>query len=383
MMTGLDLVVAKERFPRERRVAATPDSVKRLRELGFDVTVEAGAGDLAGYPDRLYEAAGASVAQDIGPALGSAAVVLCVRGPRVSGEGDEIGRIRRGAALIGMLSPYGDRERLQAYASHGLTCFTLELMPRITRAQAMDVLSSQANLAGYAAVIRGAASFGRAFPMMVTAAGTIAPARVLVLGAGVAGLPAIATARRLGAIVSAMDVRPAVREQVESLGASFVDVAVPESGPAETEAGYAREMGERYRERQAEVLRETLKRSDLVITTALIPGRPAPRLIEADMVPAMRPGSVIVDMAVEQGGNCALSRADETVVAHGVSIIGDGHLPSAVATDASALYARNLVGFLGLLVDKTGALNVDSDDEIVRATRIAHAGSITHGAEGG
>ena len=375
----MQIVVPKERYPRERRVAASPDGIKRLREMGHRVAVESGAGGAAGYPDRLFADAGAEILSDIREGLGSADIVLRVRPPGLEEEGWEFRRMRSGAVLVGLLSPYRDRARLEAYAAHGLTCYALELMPRITRAQGMDALSSQSNLAGYAAVIRAAAVFGRAFPMMVTAAGTIAPARTLVLGAGVAGLQAIATARRLGAVVLAMDVRPAVREQVESLGATFLDVTVEEEAPTETESGYAREMGERYHDRQAEVTRDALRRADIVITTALIPGRPAPVLITADMIPAMRPGSVIVDMAVEQGGNCELSERDAEIVRNDVTIIGDGNLPSAVATDASALYTRNLVNFIELLTEKgTQPPRVQSDDEILRGTLIAHDGRLVH-----
>lgn len=375
----MQIVVPRERYPRERRVAASPDGIKRLREMGHQVAIESGAGESAGYPDRLFAEAGAEILPGIEEGLGSADIVLCVRPPALDAAGWDFRRMRSGAVLVGLLSPYQDRARLEAYAAHSLTCYALELMPRITRAQGMDALSSQSNLAGYAAVIRAAAAFGRAFPMMVTAAGTIAPARTLVLGAGVAGLQAIATARRLGAVVQAMDVRPVVREQVESLGATFLDVTVEEEAPTETESGYAREVGERYHDRQAEVTRDALRRADIVITTALIPGRPAPRLITADMIAVMRPGSVIVDMAVEQGGNCELSERDAEIVRNDVTIIGDGNLPSAVATDASALYTRNLVNFLELLTDKgTQPPRVDSDDEILRGTLIAHGGRLVH-----
>ena len=353
--------IARETAPRERRVAGTPDSVGRLTELGFTVSIEPDAGRAAGFPDAAYVEAGASVGAE---AVGEADLVLAVQMPAVA-------RLKRGAAVVGMLSPSDGGPPRAALAEAGVEAFAMELVPRITRAQAMDALSSQANLAGYAAVIRAADMFARCLAMMVTAAGTIAPARVLVLGAGVAGLQAIATARRLGAVVSAMDVRPAAREQVESLGASFLDVPHRQPSLAEDEGGYARETGEDYRREQAETLSAALLRTDILITTAQIPGRPAPRLVTEDMVRAMAPGSVIVDLAASQGGNCALSRPGETVEADGVLILGDSDLPSAVARDASRLYARNLTNFLELLVDReAGRLVPDRDDAIVRATRI-------------
>ena len=354
--------IVKETALRERRVAATPDSVKRLLAMGFEVHVEPDAGAAAGYPDTAYVEAGAEIDPEV---AGAADLVLSVQMPAIE-------RLKRGALLAGLLAPFGDGDGRAALAEAGVEGFAMELMPRITRAQTMDALSSQSNLAGYAAVIRAADLFGRAFPMMVTAAGTIAPARVLVLGAGVAGLQAIATARRLGAVVSAMDVRPAAREQVESLGASFVEVDHREPSMAEDEGGYAREMGEDYRREQADKLAETLARTNVVVTTAQIPGRPAPRLLSAEMVRAMPPGSVVVDIAVAQGGNCELSRADRIVEEAGVLIVGDSDLPSRVAQDASALYARNLVNFTELLVDKDrGELAPDYDDPIVSATALS------------
>ncbi len=353
--------IPKETAPRERRVAATPDSVKRLLAMGFEVRVEPGAGVAAGYTDAAYAEAGASI--DAG-ALEAADLVLAVQMPAIA-------RLGRGALLAGLLASFGDDGTLATLASAGVEAFAMERIPRITRAQTMDALSSQSNLAGYAAVIRAADLFGRAFPMMVTAAGTIAPARVLVLGAGVAGLQAIATARRLGAVVSAMDVRPAAREQVESLGASFIEVAHREPSLAEDEGGYARETGEDYKREQADKLAETLARTNIVVTTAQIPGRPAPRLLSAEMVRAMPPGSVVIDIAVAQGGNCELSRADGIVEEAGVLIVGDSDLPSRVAQDASALYARNLVNFTELLVDRDRrALAPDYDDPIVSATAL-------------
>ena len=353
--------IPKETAPRERRVAATPDSVKRLVAMGFEVRVEPDAGAGAGYADAAYADAGAAIDAQ---ALEAADLVLAVQTPA-------IGRLRRGAMLAGLLAPVGDDRIPAAFAAAGVEAFAMERIPRITRAQTMDALSSQSNLAGYAAVVRAADLFGRAFPMMVTAAGTIAPARVLVLGAGVAGLQAIATARRLGAVVSAMDVRPAAREQVESLGASFIEVTHREPRMAEDEGGYAREMGEDYKREQADKLAETLARTNIVVTTAQIPGRPAPRLLSAEMVRAMSPGSLVIDIAVAQGGNCELSRADRIVEEAGVLIVGDSDLPSRVAQDASNLYARNLVNFTELLVDSDrGALAPDYNDPIVSATAL-------------
>jgi len=308
-------------------------------------------------------------------------VVLKVQRPLIGGEegDDELALMKPGAVLIGALAGLQHADHAAAYARAGLTTFSLELLPRITRAQSMDILSSQSNIAGYKAVLDGAGAFGRAMPMMMTAAGTIPPARVLVLGAGVAGLQAIATARRLGAIVTGYDVRPAVKEQVESLGAKFLAVDQDAAADAETAGGYAREMGASYREREAEVLRAALERSDIVVCTALIPGRTAPVLIAADMVRAMRPGSVIVDLAVEQGGNCELSEPGAVAVRHGVTIVGHANMPSRLAENASSMYARNLLNFLTPLVDREdGTLAIDRDDEIVAACLITRDGAVVH-----
>ncbi|MCA8930104.1 MAG: Re/Si-specific NAD(P)(+) transhydrogenase subunit alpha [Alphaproteobacteria bacterium] len=359
----------------ESRTAISPDAVKRLAGLGIETVVESGAGLAAGMPDAVLADAGATIAGAAAAARAEADIVAVVRPP----EPEALAGMKPGALLVGLLSPYADHARLQAYAEAGVTAFAFEFIPRISRAQGMDALSSQANLAGYAAVLQAAARFGRGFPMMVTAAGTVAPARVLVLGAGVAGLQAIATARRLGAVVSAMDVRPAAKEQVESLGATFVDVTTMETRSAETQGGYAREMSSDYRVRQAEKLMEVLPRTDIVITTALIPGRPAPLLLSTEMVETMRAGSIVVDMAVEQGGNVQPSVAGETVNHKGVLIVGDPNLPGRVATDASALYARNIVNFLTPLVDKdAGALKIDWEDEIVSSALICRDGAITN-----
>ena len=370
----MKLFVPKEP-PGERRVAISADALKRLQGLGVTALVESGAGEGAGMPDALLAEAGAEIVQDAATARGQADILVAVRPPAP----EALHGAKAGAVLIGLLSPYGEHERLEAYAKAGVSAFAFEFVPRITRAQTMDALSSQANLAGYAAVLQAASRFGRAFPMMVTAAGTIAPARVLVLGAGVAGLQAIATARRLGAVVSAMDVRPAAKEQVESLGATFVDVDSAEAKQAETSGGYAREMSSDYRVQQAAKLLEILPRTDMVITTALIPGRPAPILLTTEMVEAMRPGSIIVDMAVERGGNVVPSKAGETVNHRGVHIVGEANLPGTVATDASALYARNIVNFLTPLIDAdTKTLNIDWEDEIVSSALLCRDGAITN-----
>ena len=376
----MKIAVPKERRPYERRVAITPDMVKKYRALGYEVAVEAGAGAEASYPDELYAAAGATVVGDTTLLLRDADIVLKVQRPMSESEGrNEVGLLKPGVVLIGMLNPYGARADLPIYAHGNVTSMSMELVPRITRAQAMDVLSSQSNLAGYKAVLDPAEQFGRAFPMMMTAAGTVPPARVLVMGAGVAGLQAIATARRLGAIVSATDVRPIAREQVQSLGATFVMVESEETKQAETAGGYAKEMSEDYKRRQAELIAETVKKQDIVICTALIPGRAAPNLISEDMLRTMRPGSIVVDLAVEQGGNCALSEAGKIVEAHGVKIIGHRNMASRIAVDASALYARNLFNFVTLISAKNeGKLAIDWNDEIVRAITLTHQGNVVH-----
>jgi NAD(P) transhydrogenase subunit alpha len=378
--------VARERRPNERRVAVSPDTVKKLVGLGVEVRVETGAGEGASFTDDAFAAAGARIVGDAGAALAEADVVLKVQRPLTEAEGgpDELAMLKRGATLIGMLAPYAARDQIAAYAERGIDAFAMELIPRITRAQAMDVLSSQSNLAGYKAVLDAAAEFGRAFPMMMTAAGTLAPARVLVMGAGVAGLQAIATARRLGAVVSATDVRPAAKEQVQSLGATFVAVEDEEFREAETAGGYAKEMSDAYKQKQAALIAETVKKQDVIITTALIPGRPAPVLLTEEMVKSMKPGSVIVDLAVEQGGNCALSEPGKVVDKHGVRIVGHLNVPSRLAIDASTLYARNLLAFLTPLIDKeAGVLKIDWEDEIVKGTALTRDGKVVHPAFSG
>ena len=371
----MKLAVPKESHPQETRVAISPDTAKKFRALNLDVVIERGAGTSAGFADAEYEAAGARLAGDGATLLSGANLVLKVRAPTDA----ELAAMAPGTALVGMLSPYGTREAVNAYAAAGVDAFAMELVPRISRAQSMDVLSSQANLAGYKAVIDASAEFARAMPMMMTAAGTVPPARVFVLGAGVAGLQAIATARRLGAIVSATDVRPAVKEQVESLGASFVMVESEETQAAETAGGYAREMSEDYRRRQAELVAEHLAKQDIVVTTALIPGRPAPVLITGEMVESMKPGSIIVDLAVEQGGNCPLSRPGEIVEHRGVRIIGHVNVPGRLPVDASALYARNLYNFVSPFVDgESGAIEFDWNDELVTGTGLTRGGDVVH-----
>ena len=372
--------IAKERREGEKRVAATPETVKKLAALGLELAVECGAGAAASFTDEAYRQAGATIVEDAAAAWRDADIVLKVQRPLAASEGsDELALIKRGAMLIAMLAPYGDRARIEAYAAAGISAFAMELMPRISRAQSMDVLSSQANLAGYKAVLDAAVEFGKAFPMMMTAAGTIAPARVLVMGVGVAGLQAIATARRLGAVVSGYDVRPAVKEQVQSLGAAFVEVDAAATKEAETAGGYAKEMSEEYKAKQAAVLRETLKKQDVAITTALIPGRPAPVLISEEMVKEMKPGSVIVDLAVEAGGNCPLSELGKVVVKHDVTIVGYANYPSRIAVDASALYARNLYNFLApFAAEEGGGLALKWDDELVKGILLTHDGKVVH-----
>jgi NAD(P) transhydrogenase subunit alpha len=366
------IAVAREADSTEDRVAATPETVKKMKALGAEVAVEPGAGIKSGIPDTDFTAAGATVSKD---AVKDADVVLRVRRPGAS----ELAACRKGALVIAIMDPYGNEAALKAMAEAGVTAFAMELMPRITRAQVMDVLSSQANLAGYRAVIDAAAEYGRALPMMMTAAGTIPAAKVFVMGAGVAGLQAIATARRLGAIVTATDVRPAAKEQVESLGAKFIAVEDDEFKQAETKAGYAKEMSKEYQAKQAALVAEHVKKQDIVITTALIPGRPAPRLVSKDMVASMRPGSVIIDLAVERGGNCELAKPGEVVDINGVKVVGHLNVAGRIAASASSLYAKNLYAFLEILVDKqTKALAVKWDDEIVKATALTRDGAVTH-----
>jgi NAD(P) transhydrogenase subunit alpha len=359
----------------EPRIGLTPETVKKLVKAGASVTVRSGAGLRSHVSDDDYKAAGAMIAASDQDAVAGADIVLTVRRP----SADLASKMKKDAALIGMLDPFSDAEGLHALAKSGVALFAMELMPRISRAQSMDVLSSQSNLAGYKAVVDAAAAFERALPMMMTAAGTVPAARVFVMGVGVAGLQAIATARRLGAIVTATDVRPAVKEQVASLGAKFIAVEDEEFKQAETSGGYAKEMSDAYKQKQAALVAEHVKNQDIVITTALIPGRPAPKLISRAMIESMRPGSIIVDLAVERGGNAELAKPGETVEHNGVRIMGKLNLPGLVPVNASSLYARNLQAFVEPLIDKTTkALAINFDDELVKGTLVARDGKIVN-----
>lgn len=371
----MKIAVLKERRFDETRVAATPESVKKLIGLKHTVAIESGAGASAGLRDEDYIAAGATIgsAADV---LKGADIVFKVRAP----DAAELAIYPKGAALLGLLEPYAAKAEAAAYATAGVTALAMEFVPRITRAQSMDVLSSQANLAGYRAVIEGSQLYGRALPMMMTAAGTVAAAKVFVMGAGVAGLQAIATARRLGGVVSATDVRPAAKEQVASLGAKFIAVEDEEFKAAETAAGYAKPMSPEYQKKQAELVAAHIAKQDIVVTTALIPGRPAPVLVTEAMVKSMRPGSVIIDLAVSQGGNCPLSKPDQVVDVNGVKIAGFTNLPGRIAADASALYARNLLALLPLLTGENAAFGPKWDDEIVKAAVLTKDGAVVHPA---
>ncbi len=381
----MKLAVLKERRPHETRVAASPETVSKFAGLGLDVVVESGAGEAASFSDDTYKKAGATIARDARAAAGGAEIVIKIQRPMIAGEGtDELVVLSRGQALVCLMSALNEPKFVAAMTKTGVSGFALELIPRISRAQAMDVLSSQSNLAGYRAVLDGLAEFGRAAPMMMTAAGTIPPARALVMGVGVAGLQAIATARRIGAIVSATDVRPATKEQVESLGGTFVAVEDEEFQQAQTAGGYAKEMSAAYKKKQAALTAETIAKQDLVICTALIPGRPAPMLISADMVKSMKPGAVIVDLAVEAGGNCELSEFGKVVVKHGVTIVGHANVPARLAESASNLFARNILSFLTPMIDQEGkSLKIDTEDEIVAGTLICRDGKIVHPAVAG
>jgi NAD(P) transhydrogenase subunit alpha len=360
----MKIAVAKEIDPSEPRVAASPDTVKKFKALGVDVAVEPGAGIKSGLPDSEFTAVGATVSAD---AVKDADIVVKVKRP----EASELGKYKRGALVIAIMDPYGNDAALKAMADSGISAFAMELMPRITRAQVMDVLSSQANLAGYRAVIEAAEAFGRAFPMMMTAAGTIPAAKVFVMGVGVAGLQAIATARRLGAVVTATDVRPATKEQVESLGAKFLAVEDEEFKNAQTAGGYAKEMSKEYQAKQAALTAEHIKKQDIIITTALIPGRPAPKLVSAEMV--------LIDLAIERGGNVEGAKPGEVVDLDGIKIVGYTNVAGRVAASASGLYARNLFSFIETLIDKPNkALAVNWDDELVKATALTRDGAVIH-----
>ena len=377
----MKIAVPKEKWADEARVSVSPNSVKKFIAMGFDVVVESGAGDPALISDTALSEAGARIAQNAAEAIGEADIVLRVRRPMMAADGgsDEILMMKPGSILIGNLAALSNPEQVELYAKQSLTSFAMELLPRISRAQSMDVLSSQSNLAGYKAVLDAAHEYSRAFPMMMTSAGTVPPAKVLVLGAGVAGLQAIATARRLGAVVSAYDVRPVVKEQVESLGGRFVEVELDSAENAETAGGYAKEMTDEYKARQAETLKEALIKADIVICTALIPDRPAPVLVPEEIVKEMKDGSVIVDLAVEQGGNCPISELGQVVVKHGVTIVGHANVPSRLAADASMLYAKNLLNFVTPMVNAdTKELAIDWNDEIIQGCLVTRNGSVVH-----
>jgi NAD(P) transhydrogenase subunit alpha len=374
----LKVFVAKEHRPGETRVAATPETVKKLVKEQIEVLVEPGAGEAAAFRDSEYEAAGAKLVTDVAGTWASADIVLKIteasQNP-VLGK-HEADALKQGAILLGLMSPHRNADMVKRLLANKVTTFGMELVPRITRAQSMDVLSSQANIAGYKAVLIAAVNLPKYFPLFMTAAGTIQPARVVIMGAGVAGLQAIATAKRLGAVVEVSDIRPAVKEQVQSLGGKFIDLPNLESG--EGQGGYAKEMSAEFIQKQQEILSARIAQADVVITTALVPGRPAPRLVSAAMVERMKPGSVIIDLAVEQGGNCELSEAGKTVVKHGVKIFGEANLPASMPYDASTLFARNVLSLM-MLFAKGGELKLDLNDEVIKGTLLTHDGAVMHG----
>lgn len=376
----MKIAIPKERRSGEKRVATSPDVVKKLVAQGFDVVVEKDAGKEAAITDAAFKAAGATIAKDAATALKTADVVLKVQAPIIGGDKDELGLIKKGAVLIGHLKALTNKAEVEAYAKAGISAFAMELMPRISRAQSMDILSSQSNLAGYKAVLDACSEYGSALPMMMTAAGTVAPAKVFIMGVGVAGLQAIATAKRLGAVVTATDVRPATREQVESLGGKFLTVDADMEKDAETDAGYAKQMPPEYFEKQKAVVSEHIKKQDIVITTALIPGRDAPELVTKEMVESMGAGSVIIDLAVEAGGNCKLAKLGKIVTTkNGVKIVGHDNVPSRIAKDASALYAKNLLNFINPHVDSENkTIAFDWEDECVTGTCVVKDGAIVH-----
>ncbi len=370
------IAVPSETDGNESRVAATPETVKRLINLGAEFVVQKGAGEASGVTDADFEAAGAKIAASAAETVKDADIILRVRRP----DAASVSGAKPGAIVLAIMDPYGNEAALKELAGANVSAFAMEFMPRITRAQTMDVLSSQANLAGYRAVVDGAGEYGRALPMMMTAAGTVPAARIFIMGVGVAGLQAIATARRMGGVVTATDVRPATKEQVESLGAKFLAVEDEEFQQAQTAGGYAKEMSAEYQAKQAELTASHIAKQDIVITTALIPGRPAPKLISADMVKSMRPGSVIVDLAVERGGNCEMAKPGEVVVTdNGVKIVGHLNVPGRLAATASSLYAKNLFAFLETMIDaEKKELTVDWEDELVAATLLTREGAVVH-----
>jgi NAD(P) transhydrogenase subunit alpha len=371
----MKLAIAKERRPFENRVAATPETIKKFVAMGAEVVVEKGAGDATNFSDKDYQEAGAKIGKDSAVTLENADLILKIQRPFLPTEGkhNELQYIKKGAVVCAHMNVLNVPEQIKAYRDHKITAIALELIPRITRAQSMDILSSQSNLAGYRAVIEAAYEYNRGFPMMMTAAGTVAPARVLILGAGVAGLQAIATARRMGSIVSAFDVRSAAKEQVESLGAKFIAVDSDEKG--ETASGYAREMSSDYQQRQAAKIAESLEKNDIIITTALIPGKPAPKLITTDMLKRMKAGSVIIDMAVENGGNCERSVPGEVTLVDGIKIVGHLNLPSRIPRDASSLFAKNVLNFSGLIIHEKN-IRLNFTDEIIQNSVLTHEGKI-------
>ena len=382
----MQIGIIKERRLDEKRVAATPDTVKKFIAMGLNVSIEKGAGITAAITDHEYEEAGANILDDAQRVLENADIVLKVNKPigpkdKDGSKLDEVKLLKSGSILVSLMEPYKDGDLIGLIAKQNITCFALELIPRITRAQTMDVLSSQSNLAGYKAVIEASTTYGKAFPMMMTAAGTVPPAKCLVMGAGVAGLQAIATARRLGAVVSASDVRPAAKENVESLGAKFIAVEDEEFKQAETSGGYAKEMSDEYKKKQTELIAATVAKQDIIICTALIPGKPAPVLLTPEMVDSMKPGSVIVDLAVEQGGNCPLSEPNKVVDRSGVQIIGCTNLASRVAIDASALFAKNLLNIVTPLINSSeNKIEINMQDEIIVGSMITKDGKIVHDA---
>ncbi len=380
MIVGIQLAIPKETKNNEKRVAASPETVKKYVANSVNVTVQSGAGENAAFTDSAYKEVGAKIAKSYSDTVKGANVILKVQAP----DANELKDIAKGTLLVSMLAPFANKDILKDCSEAGIDTFSMEFVPRISRAQSMDVLSSQSNLAGYKSVLDASEYYPHAMPMMMTAAGTVPPAKVFVMGAGVAGLQAIATARRLGAIVSATDVRPAAKEQVESLGARFIAVEDEEFKQAETAGGYAKEMSAEYKKKQAELVEKHIANQDIVITTALIPGRPAPKLISANMVVSMKPGSVIVDLAVEAGGNCEVAKPGEIVVKNGVTIIGHLNVPSRLAADSSALYAKNLLALMNLIIDKESKeLNIDWNDEIIQGVCMTHDGKIIHPAFGG
>jgi NAD(P) transhydrogenase subunit alpha len=367
--------IIKETLEGERRIAAVPETVGKMVKAGMEVVVEAGAGEAAFISDSRMEESGATIAPDRNTVLSQSDVVLKVNKP----SSDEIDQMKEGAVIISFLQPFSSSEIIKKLAKRNISSLSMELVPRITRAQRIDALSTMSTVAGYKVVLMAAGACGRFFPMLTTAAGTIHPAKVIIIGAGVAGLQAIATAKRLGAVVTAFDVRPAAGEQVKSLGAEFISLDVPHE-QAEDVGGYAKELSSEFYKKEQELIRKYSKDSDVIISTALIPGKPAPILITEEMVQEMKPGSVIVDMAVEQGGNCTLSELRKEVVKHGVTIIGFTNIPSTMPVDASVLYARNVLAFLNLISPDGKSANIDLEDEVIKGSLITHGGKVTHPA---